>query len=169
MSATSESRGQRLSAISPFFADAEIERASKKRDASVDAPRRERLLRANRAQRDAAFIADEVVAGLSSGQREISRLDHPAAGEPCNELRVIVVRVSTDDQHARRDGETVDEPMQLHRASILSGKSRHDRELNEKTNWAVRTRMHCSGGVNYANSSYRSRGARSDRESLRIG
>ena len=108
--------------------NAEVERASEERDAAVDATRRERLLRANRAQRDPAFIADEVVAGLSSRQREVARLDHAAAREPGNELRVVVVGVGTDDQHARRDGEAVDEPMQLRGASILRGKSRHDRE-----------------------------------------
>jgi hypothetical protein len=58
------------------------------------------LLGADDAQRFAQFVADRVLPAVAPREREIGGLDVAAAREPGDDLRVFVVRVRADDQHA---------------------------------------------------------------------
>ena len=86
---------------------------------AIDAPGGEELLRADHAQECAELVADEVLAAVAAGEREVARLDVLAAREPRDHLRVLVVRVRADHQHARRDIEAGDGLSQCDCAALL--------------------------------------------------
>src|SRR5262245_37275201 len=72
------------------LAETEIERAREILTTPIDATSRQQFLRANGAECLAEFVADEVLAAVAAGEREIRRLDVTTAGEPRDELRVFV-------------------------------------------------------------------------------
>ena len=85
--------------------EAEVVRAREELPPAVDAPRREQLLGADHAEQRPELVADQVLSAVAARERQIRRLDVPPAREPGEELRVLVVGVRADHQHARRDVE----------------------------------------------------------------
>ena len=72
--------------------------------------RGEQLLGADHAEHRPELVADEILSAVAAGERQIRRLDVPRLGEIRDELRVFVVGVRADHQHARRRAEALDQP-----------------------------------------------------------
>ena len=85
---------------------AEVVGARKELASSIETARREQLLRANHAEQYAQLVANEILSAVAPREREIARLHLPSARQPCDELRVLVVRMRTDDEYARGDVES---------------------------------------------------------------
>src|SRR6185312_8378846 len=88
-------------ALGRSLGKAEIVRAREILVRTVDASRSEQLLRANHAERFAELVADQVLSPIAPCERQISSLGAMTAREPCDQLRVLVVRMRTDHEHAR--------------------------------------------------------------------
>ena len=84
--------------------EAEVERAREVLVPAVNAARREQFLGADGAQRLAELVTDEVLSAVTAREREIRRLDTPPPRQERDELRVLVVGMRGDHQHAARDG-----------------------------------------------------------------
>ena len=107
--------------------ESEIERAREVLVAAVDAPRGEQLLGANHPEHRAELVADQILPAVAAREREIRRLDVARLGEPGDELRVLVVGVRADHQHARGGAESCDQLAQRSGAALLSGEARRGR------------------------------------------
>jgi hypothetical protein len=60
----------------------------------------EQLLSANYPELFTELVPDEVLAAVTPVEREIRRFSAPATRQPRNELRVLVIRMRGDPQHA---------------------------------------------------------------------
>jgi hypothetical protein len=88
---------------------------------AIEPARREQLLAADRAERFAELVADEVLPTVAAREREVRHVHLVPAREPGEELRVLVVGVRADHEHARGGGEPAHQLVQRHRAARLPG------------------------------------------------
>ena len=79
---------------------AEIERAREELAGAVELASGEELLGADDAELGAELLADEVLAALTPRERQVGGLDAHATGQQREELRVLVVGVGADHEHA---------------------------------------------------------------------
>ena len=107
MSSRIESWGQCSYVSSIVLGESEIERAREVLAAAVDAARGEQLFGADHSERRAELVADQILSAVAAREREIRRLDVPRLGEIGDELRVLVIRMRADHQHARRGAEAL--------------------------------------------------------------
>src|SRR5258708_19128774 len=116
--------------------ETKIERAREELPATIETSRREQLLRADHAEHYAQLVANEILPTVAARQREVSRLDLPASREPRDELRVLVVRMCRDHEHARRDIEPGDGLAQDDCAALLSKQeARREKSRREKRSY----------------------------------
>ena len=100
MSARTCCRSQMLSVSSAVLGKAEVNRAGEELPAAVQPPRREQFLRARHAQLFAKLGAEHVLSAIAAREREVGRAVVPAAREVGDELRVFIVRMRGDVEHA---------------------------------------------------------------------
>ena len=84
---------------------AEILRASEVLPPAVQPARREQLLRARHAERLAELGPEQVLPAVAAGEREIGRPVSAVARQVGDDLRVLVVRMGGDVEHAAHGGE----------------------------------------------------------------
>src|SRR5438105_4992151 len=96
---------------------------------AVDAARGEQLLSANRAEGLTELIADEVLATVTPGEREIRRLHLAPTRQPGDELCILVVGMRGDDENPRVHAEAANELSERGGAGLLR---RCARGKNEK-------------------------------------
>jgi hypothetical protein len=129
---------------------AEVEGAGEVLPAAVDAPRGEELLGADHAQPLAELVADQVLPAVAAGEGEVGRFDALAAGEIRDRLRVLVVRVRGDDEHARGGGESADELVEMGGAAVVGLGGREARRDSDRGDCDRKSetgaRHHRSGG-----------------------
>src|SRR6266550_334693 len=78
----------------------EIVAAGKVLVRSINPSRREQLLRSNYPERFAQLVADQILAAIAAGERQVRGLDPASACKPRDQLRVFVIRVRRDPEHA---------------------------------------------------------------------
>ncbi len=88
---------------------------------TVEPARGEQLLRPDRAEALAELVADQVLPAVAAREREVGHVHLTPAREPREQLRVLVVRMRTDDEHAAGDGEPAHQLVQCGRAAFLPG------------------------------------------------
>ncbi len=79
---------------------AEIERTGEELLGAVDSAGGQQLLRPDQPQAHTELGTDQVLAALTPCQREIGRLGAGSTLQHGEQLRILVVRVRTDDQHS---------------------------------------------------------------------
>ena len=105
MSARTACRSQIRQRLLVVLGIAEVVRAREILPAPVQAPGGEQLLGAGHAQLLAELGADQVLAAVAAREREIRRPVSATAREVGDELRVLVVRMRRDVEHAAHRGE----------------------------------------------------------------
>jgi hypothetical protein len=78
----------------------EVQRPREELAAAVDAPRGQQLLRADQAELLAELRAEHVLPAVPARQRQVRRAVPAPAGQVRDELRVLVVGVRRDVEHA---------------------------------------------------------------------
>ena len=94
------------------FRESEVVGASEELSRAIGAARRHQLFGTNHAQRFTELIADRILSTVTAREREIRRVGVRATCQPAEQLRVFVVGVRADHEHARggaqRSGEIVE-------------------------------------------------------------
>jgi len=110
-----------------ILAEAEVEGAREVLRATVHPTRREQLLRANRPQRLAEFVADEILATVTAREREIRRFHVTPARQPRDNGRVFVVGVRGHREHTRRGADAGERGAKSRGAALRRnlGRERH--------------------------------------------
>jgi hypothetical protein len=83
------------------FREAEVVRAREELVGAIDSPGCKKLFRPDDAELLAQLVSDEVLSAIAASQRQVCRAGPPAALEPRDEICILIVRVSTNQQHAR--------------------------------------------------------------------
>jgi hypothetical protein len=86
---------------------------------AIHAPGGNELFGAHGPQPFAELVADEILSTVAAGEREIRRPHMPAAREPRNQERILIVRMRADDEHTRVDAEAQHGLPQSNGAALL--------------------------------------------------
>jgi hypothetical protein len=127
------------------LAETEIVGAREELSTAVDSTRGEQLLGADHPEQWAELVADEVLSTVAAREREVRGLDLPSAGEPGDELRILVVGMRTDHEDARRDVEPGDRLTERSRATPLGGEEAWREKQGDEREAA--DEEHRAGGV----------------------
>ena len=100
------------------LAEAEVIRAREVLLATINATRRQQLLGADRAERFAQFVTEQVLPAIATRERQICRFHMAALGQPRNDRRILIVGVRSHREHAARGADTGERGAERGRATV---------------------------------------------------